>query len=426
MKGWAEEYSKQRASAGVHYCPAAMLIAMTIRQSGNPYRVHTLQSMLTTPPLALYIHIPWCVRKCPYCDFNSHRAEADLPEQEYVQALLRDLEGELPAVAGRMVETIFIGGGTPSLFGAEAIAALLTGVRARIEVAPEAEITLEANPGTAERGRFRGYRQAGVNRLSLGVQSFTPEHLRQLGRIHGREDAQNAARMAREAGFEQINLDLMFGLPGQTVDQALADLETAFDLKPTHLSFYQLTLEPNTVFHKYPPPLPEDETLWAIQQAGQARLAQRGYAQYEVSAYAREGARCRHNLNYWRFGDYLGIGAGAHGKITYMPSRTITRTAKIRLPAHYLEAAGDPIRQGSRTPVPVTDLRFEFLMNALRLREGFAAGLFSQRTGLPLAALEPELSMAVDEGLLEPSGDRIRCTPAGFNFLDTVLQRFLT
>ena len=325
-----------------------------------------------------------------------------------------------------MVETIFIGGGTPSLFSAEAIDVLMTGVRARIEVAPMAEITLEANPGTAESGRFKGYRQAGVNRLSLGVQSFTPEHLRQLGRIHGREDAQNAARMAREAGFEQINLDLMYGLPGQTVDQALADLAAAFDLEPTHLSFYQLTLEPNTLFHKYPPPLPEDETLWTIQQAGQSLLARRGYAQYEVSAYARDGARCRHNLNYWRFGDYLGIGAGAHGKITDMPNRRFLRTAKIRHPAHYLEAAGDPVRQGSRTLIPEADLRCEFLMNALRLREGFVAELFSQRTGLPLTALEPELSTTVTEGLLDYGEGRIRCTPAGFNFLDTVLQRFLT
>lgn len=382
--------------------------------------------MLTSPPLSLYIHIPWCVRKCPYCDFNSHRAESELPEQNYVQALLRDLDSELPAVADRVVETIFIGGGTPSLFGAEAIAALLTGVRARIEVAPTAEITLEANPGTAESGRFQGYRQAGVNRLSLGVQSFTPEHLRQLGRIHGREDAQNAACMAHEAGFEPINLDLMFGLPGQTVDQALADLEAAFALEPTHLSFYQLTLEPNTLFYKYPPPLPEDEALWAIQQAGQSLLLQRGYAQYEVSAYARDGARCRHNLNYWRFGDYLGIGAGAHGKITDMPTRTFLRTAKIRHPVHYLEAAGDPVRQGSRTFIPEAELRCEFLMNALRLREGFATELFSQRTGLPHTALEPELSTTVTEGLLDYEKGRIRCTPAGFNFLDTVLQRFLT
>jgi oxygen-independent coproporphyrinogen-3 oxidase len=382
-------------------------------------------NMLITPPLSLYIHIPWCVRKCPYCDFNSHRTETGPPERQYVQTLLRDLEGELSSVDGREVATIFIGGGTPSLFSAEAIHALLTGVQERIAVAPEAEITLEANPGTAESERFRGYRQAGVNRLSLGVQSFDSEHLRRLGRIHGREEAQGAARMAHEAGFEQINLDLMFGLPGQTREQAMADLQAAFDLWPTHLSYYQLTLEPNTVFHKYPPPLPEDEAIWAIQQAGQARLAEQGYARYEVSAYAREGARCRHNLNYWRFGDYLGIGAGAHGKITAMSTQTLTRTTKIRHPQHYLDATGAPERQGCRTAIPMEDLRFEFLMNALRLRDGFETELFSRRTGLPPAALEPELAAAVDEGLLERLDGKIRCTPAGFNFLDTVLQRFL-
>lgn len=382
-------------------------------------------NMLITPPLSLYIHIPWCVRKCPYCDFNSHRTETGPPERQYVQTLLRDLEGELSSVDGREVATIFIGGGTPSLFSAEAIHALLTGVQERIAVAPEAEITLEANPGTAESERFRGYRQAGVNRLSLGVQSFDSEHLRRLGRIHGLEEAQGAARMAHEAGFEQINLDLMFGLPGQTREQAMADLQAAFDLWPTHLSYYQLTLEPNTVFHKYPPPLPEDEAIWAIQQAGQARLAEQGYARYEVSAYAREGARCRHNLNYWRFGDYLGIGAGAHGKITAMSTQTLTRTTKIRHPQHYLDATGAPERQGCRTAIPMEDLRFEFLMNALRLRDGFETELFSRRTGLPPAALEPELAAAVDEGLLERLDGKIRCTPAGFNFLDTVLQRFL-
>jgi len=382
-------------------------------------------NMLITPPLSLYIHIHWCVRKCPYCDFNSHRTETGPPERQYVQTLLRDLEGELSSVDGREVATIFIGGGTPSLFSAEAIHALLTGVQERIAVAPEAEITLEANPGTAESERFRGYRQAGVNRLSLGVQSFDSEHLRRLGRIHGREEAQGAARMAHEAGFEQINLDLMFGLPGQTREQAMADLQAAFDLWPTHLSYYQLTLEPNTVFHKYPPPLPEDEAIWAIQQAGQARLAEQGYARYEVSAYAREGARCRHNLNYWRFGDYLGIGAGAHGKITAMSTQTLTRTTKIRHPQHYLDATGAPERQGCRTAIPMEDLRFEFLMNALRLRDGFETELFSRRTGLPPAALEPELAAAVDEGLLERLDGKIRCTPAGFNFLDTVLQRFL-
>lgn len=381
--------------------------------------------MFTCPPLGLYIHIPWCVRKCPYCDFNSHQAEATLPEMEYVAALLRDLEGELPGVAGREIDTIFIGGGTPSLFSTEAITGLLQGIRERVPMAGTAEVTLEANPGTVESGKFRGFRQAGVNRLSIGAQSFDPAQLQCLGRIHGREEAIAAADMAREAGFENLNLDLMFGLPGQTVEQALADIRTALSLRPSHLSFYQLTLEPNTLFHKYPPILPEDEVAWNIQQSCQALLAEQGYRQYEVSAYAREGARCRHNLNYWRFGDYIGIGAGAHGKITDMQRATIIRTARIKHPRHYLEAAGQPERQGMRRAVAPSERRFEFLMNALRLREGFHAGLFHERTGLPSAALEPEMSRCIDAGLLEQCDGHFRCTPTGFNFLDTVLQRFL-
>jgi putative oxygen-independent coproporphyrinogen III oxidase len=377
-------------------------------------------------PLGLYIHIPWCVRKCPYCDFNSHRAEETLPEVEYVAALLRDLEGELPGVAGREIDTIFIGGGTPSLFSAEAIARLLAGIRARVPVAATAEITLEANPGTAESSKFRGFRQAGVNRLSIGVQSFDPAQLKSLGRIHGGKEAMAAANMAREVGFENVNLDLMFGLPGQTVAQALADIRTAINLRPTHLSLYQLTLEPNTLFHKYPPVLPEDETVWGIQQACQTLLAGQAYLQYEVSAYAREGARCRHNLNYWRFGDYLGIGAGAHGKITDMQNATITRTARIKHPRHYLEAAGQPERQVMRTVVEPSERRFEFLMNALRLREGFRESLFHERTGLPSNALEPELTRCIEAGLLEQYGGYLRCTSIGFNFLDNLLQRFLS
>ncbi len=381
--------------------------------------------MLAIPPLSLYIHIPWCVRKCPYCDFNSHRADGAPPESSYVNALLADLERELPAVAGRTVETIFIGGGTPSLFGADAIGALLAGVRARVEVAEEAEITLEANPGTAESGKFRGFREAGVNRLSIGVQSFEPEPLRRLGRIHGREEALRAADLAREAGFDNFNLDLMFGLPEQSPDQALEDLQTAIGLGPTHLSFYQLTLEPNTLFHKYPPPLPEDDAIWAMQREGQARLAEHGYCQYEVSAYGQEGFRCRHNLNYWRFGDYLGLGAGAHGKVTDPKTGTITRTWKIKHPQHYLDAAGQPERQGGRKKVERDELPFEFLMNALRLREGFAEALFFERTGLPVEILEPKLSACLDEGWLERRNGFLRCTETGYNFLDNVLQRFL-
>lgn len=381
--------------------------------------------MRDLPSLSLYIHIPWCVRKCPYCDFNSHRAEGVLPELDYVAALLSDLDGELPGTGGRAIETIFIGGGTPSLMSAEAMALLLDGVRARADIAATAEITLEANPGTAECGRFLGFRQAGVNRLSLGIQSFEDDHLRRLGRIHGREEALRAVGMARAAGFDNLNLDLMFGLPGQTSTQAQADLRTAIALRPAHVSFYQLTLEPNTVFHKYPPTLPAEETTWEIQQACQTLLAEQGYRQYEVSAYARDGARCRHNLNYWQFGDYLGIGAGAHGKITDPDTGTVIRTVKIRHPRHYLEAMDEPARRGSRTVVPPGDLRFEFLMNALRLREGFAERLLTQRTGLPYRVLEPELSRCIDGGLLELCDGRIRCTPTGFNFLDTVLQRFL-
>lgn len=382
--------------------------------------------MLKTPPLGLYLHIPWCVRKCPYCDFNSHAAGGALPERAYIAALLADLEQELPAVAGRTVETLFIGGGTPSLFSAEAIAALLDGIRSRLAVAPDAEITLEANPGTAESGKFRGFREAGVNRLSIGVQSFDAGHLQRLGRIHGREEALRAAALAREAGFDNFNLDLMFGLPDQTREQALADVRTAIALGPTHLSFYQLTLEPNTLFHKYPPRLPEDDAVWAIQRDCQALLAERGYQQYEVSAYAREGFRCRHNLNYWRFGDYLGIGAGAHGKLTDLKTGAVTRTWKIKHPAHYLDATGQPERRGGRAEVGRDELPFEFLMNALRLREGFPETLFAERTGLPLEVLKPELAACLDEGLLAREGGVIRCTETGYNFLDNVLQRFLS
>jgi oxygen-independent coproporphyrinogen-3 oxidase len=379
--------------------------------------------MLITPPLALYIHIPWCVRKCPYCDFNSHAATGALPERAYVGALLSDLEQELPAVAGRAVESIFIGGGTPSLFGAEAIARLLGGVRERIEVATDAEITLEANPGTAESGQFRGFREAGVNRLSIGVQSFDPDRLRALGRIHGREEALRAAELAREAGFDNFNLDLMFGLPGQDQPAALADIRAAIALKPAHLSFYQLTLEPNTLFHKVPPRLPEDDDIWAMQGACQAALAAAGYRQYEVSAYAQPGRRCRHNLNYWQFGDYLGIGAGAHGKLTDPASGAVTRAWKIKHPQHYLDASGQ--RRGGQARVATNDLPFEFLMNALRLKEGFPEPLFAERTGLGLAALEPELGGCLDRGWLERRDGRIRCTETGYNFLDNVLQGFL-
>ena len=381
--------------------------------------------MHSVPPLSLYVHLPWCVRKCPYCDFNSHAVGAALPEREYVAALLADLDTDREAMAGREVSSVFIGGGTPSLFGADSIARLLDGVRARVRLDEDAEITLEANPGSAEAGKFLGFREAGVNRLSIGVQSFESGLLTELGRIHGREEGLRAADLARDAGFANFNLDLMFGLPGQRPDQALADVATAIRLQPTHLSFYQLTLEPNTRFHKYPPALPDEDTTWTMQQECQTLLAAAGYAQYEISAYAREGYRCRHNLNYWQFGDYLGIGAGAHGKLTDPATGRITRAARIRHPGHYLEARSRAERLATETVIEPAQLPFEFLMNALRLREGYAEPDFAARTGLRAEALEPELSACTAAGLLERGDGRVRCSAHGYLFLDDILQRFL-
>ena len=382
--------------------------------------------MPVLPPLALYIHIPWCIRKCPYCDFNSHRAGADLPETDYVAVLLRDLDTELSGVEGRTVDTLFIGGGTPSLMAAETIDALLAGVRARIPVSADAEITLEANPGAADQARFEGYRQAGVNRLSIGIQSFDDAMLQRLGRVHDRPAALAAVAAARAAGFSNLNLDLMFGLPGQTLAGAMEDMTTALQLEPTHLSFYQLTLEPNTAFYKYPPALPDPDAAWAIQQQGQTLLAGAGFRQYEVSAWCRDDALCRHNLNYWQFGDYIGIGAGAHGKITFVDDGfRVIRTARIKHPDHYLAKTPGSPASGTRLPVPAAELPFEFLMNAWRLREGFDCTLFEARTGQPLASVESRLDGCIRAGLIEHHGDNLRCTAHGFNFLDTVLQRFL-
>lgn len=377
------------------------------------------------PPLSLYIHIPWCIRKCPYCDFNSHAAGEDLPERAYVDALLADLEQDLIWASGRQVETIFVGGGTPSLFRAESIHALLRGIARLAQVADDAEITLEANPGASDRERFRGFREAGVNRLSIGVQSFEDGHLRGLGRVHDGSAAICAAETAREAGFENFNLDLMFGLPGQTREHALSDIRQALQLQPTHLSFYQLTLEPNTWFHKYPPSLPADETIWDIQQACQAALAEGGFRQYEVSAYARPGYRCRHNLNYWQFGDYLGIGAGAHGKLTDRAGK-IERLWKVRHPRQYLATAKTVERIDGRVAVAPEEVPLEFLMNRLRLREGFDERDFSERTGLDPAILQGGLADNMEAGLLEKSGGVIRCTDKGWNFLDNVLERFVS
>lgn len=376
-------------------------------------------------PLALYIHIPWCVRKCPYCDFNSHEARGPLPELAYVDALLRDLEQDLPRVWGRRISSLFIGGGTPSLFSAEALDRLLSGLRARLPLRPDLEITLEANPGAVERNRFAEFRAAGVNRLSIGVQSFNDGQLQQLGRIHDRRAAFAAAEAAHAAGLENFNLDLMFGLPGQTVDQALADIANAAALQPTHLSYYQLTIEPNTAFHHAPPTLPDDEIIGVIQERVQAELARRGYRQYEVSAYAREGWRCQHNLNYWEFGDYLGIGAGAHGKLTDPTAGQIHRLWKLKQPRDYLASAGMPAGIGGDASIHEADLPVEFLMNALRLVEGVPAALFAERTGLSLAALEPALSQARERGLLERDTERLQATEQGLRFLNDLLQGFM-
>ena len=375
------------------------------------------------PPLSLYIHFPWCVRKCPYCDFNSHAVRGELPEEQYIDALLTDLEQDLPRVWGRPVRSIFLGGGTPSLFSPEAIERLLDGVRARVVLLPESEVTLEANPGTVETERFRGYRAAGVNRLSIGVQSFQPEQLKKLGRIHGRDEALTAAQAARAAGFDNFNLDLMFGLPQQTPDEALADLRTALALHPAHLSLYQLTLEPNTLFHAHPPELPDDDVLAAMQDALQTELAGAGFAQYEVSAYARGGRRCRHNLNYWQFGDYLGIGAGAHAKITHATG--ITRLWKVKQPRDFLAKVGTPGILGGEQHLRNEDVAFEFMLNALRQTEGFPATLFTERTGLPLASLEPALAQAGARGLVEHSAGIICATTLGRRFLNDLIGLFL-
>ena len=375
------------------------------------------------PPLSLYIHFPWCVRKCPYCDFNSHAVRGDLPQDQYVDALLADLESDLPRVWGRPVRTVFLGGGTPSLFSPEALERLLAGVRARVTLVPDAEVTLEANPGTVETERFRGYRAAGVNRLSIGIQSFQPEQLHKLGRIHGRDEALAAAQAARAAGFDNFNLDLMFGLPQQTLDEALADLRTALALNPTHLSLYQLTLEPNTLFHAQPPELPDEDVLAAMQEALQTELADAGFTQYEVSAYARAGRRCRHNLNYWQFGDYLGIGAGAHAKIT--DADGVTRLWKVKQPRDYLQTAGTPAGLGGEQRPGKDDVAFEFMLNALRLSEGVPALLFSERTGLDPACMQKPLTRAMARGLLEPGLEHIRPTPLGQRFLNELVALFL-
>jgi putative oxygen-independent coproporphyrinogen III oxidase len=399
--------------------------------------VPSLEPTADLPPLALYVHFPWCVRKCPYCDFNSHALHDALPEQTYVSALLADLASQAPLAGARPVRSIFLGGGTPSLFSPEALARLLAGVCRQLAVTADAEITLEANPGTIERGRFADYRSAGINRVSLGAQSFSLEHLQALGRIHDATDTYRAVGELQAAGIANFNLDLMCALPRQSLAQALADVTAAVTLAPAHISHYQLTLEPGTVFGARPPAgMPDPDAAADMQLACQDALAQAGYAQYEVSAYARAGRRCAHNLNYWQFGDYLGVGAGAHGKLSQRRGAglLVARSTREREPRRYLAGLRGPVAtsKGAEALAPAlrevaaAQLPFEFMINALRLVEGFEASVFEQRTGLPRGILEAPLARARARGLIEPEAGRWRATALGFNFLNDLLGEFLS
>lgn len=378
---------------------------------------------LSLPPLSLYVHLPWCVRKCPYCDFNSHTRDGALPEQDYLRALLHDLDGELADAAGRPLQSVFFGGGTPSLLSAGFYHAFMDALAAKATLADDLEVTLEANPGTVEQDRFDGYRRAGINRLSIGVQSFNDQHLRALGRIHGGNEARRAIDAARRAGFDRINTDLMHALPEQSAEQAVQDLRTALECGASHLSWYELTVEPNTLFWRAPPPQPEDDQRADIEDAGFALLAEAGFQRYEVSAFAPAGEACRHNLNYWQFGDYLAIGAGAHGKLSQPASNRILRYRKTRLPAHYLADDGQCRRDVAQ--ISAAERPFEFMLNALRLCEGVPAALFPARTGLPLAVLDGVMAPLVQRGLMHPvSSQRLACTPLGLRFLNQVLDAF--
>ena len=393
---------------------------------GVPAPATRMDAMLTTPPLALYVHLPWCVRKCPYCDFNSHEHKGAPPYDTYVDALLRDLDADLPLAWGRVVHSVFFGGGTPSLFPPQAIDRFLQGAAARLRFAPDVEITLETNPGTVEHGPFAGYRAAGVNRLSFGVQSFDDGCLQRLGRIHSSGDAERAVKAAQDAGLDNLNLDLMYALPGQTLAMAEDDIARALALQPAHVSHYQLTLEPGTRFAARPPQdLPDIDAAWDMQEACQARLAAAGFAQYEVSAYARPGRQCRHNLNYWQFGDYLGIGAGAHGKLTLGAQQQVMRRWKIRHPLLYLEKAGTDAAIGGDETLAEARLPFDFMLNALRLNAGVPLALFEARTGLPRSTIAGHLATARTRGWLEDDPDWLRPTELGRRFTNDVVGLFL-
>ena len=375
------------------------------------------------PPISLYVHTPWCVKKCPYCDFNSHAVRGLIPEQNYVQALLKDLEQELCQLQNREIESVFFGGGTPSLFSAESIDSILSGIRLRTDLAGDAEITLEANPNSAEAAKFKAFREAGINRISIGIQSFDNTLLRNIGRLHDGDAAHAAAEAVSLAGFDNFNLDLMYALPGQSVDAALNDLKKALDYLPPHLSWYQLTIEPNTAFAVHPPETPDEETAWDMQTAAESTLAGCGYLHYEVSAHARIDRRCKHNLNYWQFGDYLGIGAGAHSKVT-RPNR-VERTWKIKHPTAYLSRAHTPARTGGRSTLSAEEVLFEFMLNALRLNQSVSHELFFRRTGQSIARLSPQLEIAQSRGLLRCEEKEFSATDSGRRFLNDLVEVFM-
>jgi len=377
------------------------------------------------PPLSLYIHFPWCVQKCPYCDFNSHELKTSLDEKKYINALIADLEQELPLFWGRSISSIFMGGGTPSLFSPESIDDLLSALRARLTFAPDIEITMEANHGTMELGKFKEFSHAGINRLSIGIQSFSDTKLTSLGRIHGRKEAIRAAELAHDADFNSFNLDLMYGLPFQTLEQAIEDVETAIALEPKHLSHYQLTIEPNTLFHHKPPSRPDDDQLWDMQLACQESLAKNNYAQYEISAYAKEGSQAQHNLNYWQFGDYLGLGAGAHGKLSNAAEQKITRSWKVKQPQDYLDNATTEKRISGEKALTRDDASFEFMMNVLRLNNGFETELFQRHVGLPISIIEKPLKLAEEKGWISWELKRIKPTDTGRQYLNNLLELFV-
>lgn len=396
----------------------------------KPIKENIITPIFTAlPPLSLYIHFPWCIEKCPYCDFNSHEIKSDMPANDYIDCLLLDLENELPNIWGRTISTIFMGGGTPSLFPAESIERLMQGLRSRLNISPDIEVTLEANPGTVDQSQFIGFRQAGINRLSMGIQSFNDSMLKKLGRIHNSIQAINAIEAAHKSGFNSFNIDLMFGLPNQSIELMQQDLQTAIDFQPPHLSHYQLTIEPNTLFAAKPPTVPNDDILWGMTQHAHTLLAANNYQQYEVSAFAKQHVitptQCKHNVNYWQFGDYIGIGAGAHQKISYANTQTIERCYKQKHPKTYMQDVKTNKHVLDKKTLTSTDIVFEFMLNALRLTKGFDTSLFRQHSGLDLIVIQPILDIAVDKKWLTQSNSLIKATPLGNQYLNDLMALFL-